>query len=128
MNSFINSSNGIEVLIEYDPTNKFMHIHPKTIGYALGYIPNWLADPRFIDDSIVECIDKNYQHGGGWHNFDGFTHEGNGVLSYPDDPDLYPLAKYERTTNCKKEVAYQYLHGWFCSMNDDGSIRVARID
>lgn len=99
------------------------------ILHILGYIPFWLYNPHHANKDIVSCIDAEYQHGGGWQSFKGHTHKGNGVLSYPDDPDMYPLVKYVRTTeDGKRETAYQYEHGWMMVLCDDGAIRVARID
>lgn len=114
---------------EFDPCGRYIHVHPNAISHALGYIPHWLFNPEFDESSIVEAIDAQYQHGGGWIPCEGFEHKGKGILAYPGDPDLFPLARYERTTpNGKTEVAYQYPHSFVMAMNDDGSIRVARID
>jgi hypothetical protein len=96
---------------------------------ALGYIPYWLFDPNFTNMSAVECLHENYAHGGGWIPSTGFTHKGDGVLAYEGDPDLIPLALFERTTeDTKKEKIYQYSHGWVMVLCDDGAIRVARLD
>lgn len=109
----------------YDP----MMENSTRIANSLGYIPHWLSNEKYKHLSIVEAIHEQYAHGGGWHSFKGFTHTENGILSYPDDPDTIPLVKYERTTpDGKTEIAYQYPYGWVMVLNDDNSIRVARID
>jgi hypothetical protein len=114
---------------EFDPCGRYLHVHPNAIVNTLGCIPHWLFNPEFDNVSFVEAIDAQYQLGGGWISCEGFEHKGKGVLGYPGDPDLFPLVRYERTTaDGKTETGYQYPHSFVMAMNDDGSIRVARID
>ena len=95
----------------------------------LGYIPNWLAHPSFSKLPAQQAIDVNYQHGGGWHSFEGFILSKSGALRYPGDPLLHPLVKFIRTCNGKEEVIYQYRHGWVAVTDADHStLDVARID
>lgn len=112
--------------IIYDPTNKIRQYKPdltdQEIHWALGYIPDFLL--MSAADDAVDAIDENYQHGGGWHDFEGFDIDSHGIARYPGDPDLYPLAKYERNN----QIIYQYKNGWIAVCNEDNSYRVARID
>lgn len=91
----------------------------------IGIIPMWLeACP---DRPAREAIDVNYAHGGGWYSLKGFTINEEGVLSYPEDPDLYPIVEYIRDGHLN-ERCYQYEYGWVAVVNGEGVLDVARID
>jgi hypothetical protein len=97
-------------------------LHPKVTTHYLGYIPEWLNDED--PDDAVKQINKHYLHGGGWHSFKGFEHKRNGILEYPGDPPLKPLAK----AKLREETIYFYDHSWVAVIQEDGSFDVARID
>lgn len=123
MMSFTNDN----ISIEFDPTNHFSSTPFSIIADAIGIIPQWLNDYAAYPADLA--IDMNYQHGGGWHSFEGFTiNPENGVLSYPEDPDLHPMVKYNRPL-WEHEDVYQYESGWVAVYNTKTkSLNVARID
>ena len=91
-----------------------------------GFIPQWLSkdDPR----SAVEQIDAAYQHGGGWHDFEGFKLTDGGdrpyYLRYPGDPLTRELSR----ATLRDETLVLFEHSWFAVIQADGSFRVARLD
>ena len=89
---------------------------------SLGFIPSFLSDddPR----PAREQLDAHYQHGGGWCPQDKFTLGGKGVLHYPGDPPLKPIAM----TGLRDEIIRVYPHGYVCVEQPDGDFEVARMD
>jgi hypothetical protein len=96
---------------------------------ALGILPTFLSDedPR----PAVEQLNANYAHGGGWHDFKGFTyHDGKedgdcrARLEYPDDP---PMREVGRTL-LRDELIIVFEYSWVAVVQRDGSYRVARMD
>lgn len=96
-------------------------------GYTkmLGSIPAFVAD-REDGESLVDCIDRNYQHGGGWHDFNKFSVDAfNGQMEYLDDPVMHPIAMYETAD----EVLWMYPYGWVTVLDKSTfNTRTARID
>jgi hypothetical protein len=97
-------------------------LHPRMTLDHLGYIPFWLNDRD--PDGAARQIHKAYSHGGGWHSATGFELQEGGVLKYPGDPPLKPLAK----TKLRDETIYFYDHSWVSVVQPNGSFDVARID
>jgi hypothetical protein len=107
-------------------------LHPRMTAGHLGYLIGWLS-PGDPDDAVTQ-IHKNYMHGGGWFDYNGFKMEPGGVLveknpplpesEDPPDPPLRPLAK----TMIRDETVYFYQYSWVAVAKPDGSFRVARID
>lgn len=96
---------------------------PRGGGAQAGYLPGFLSeeDPR----PAREQIDANYQHGGGWRPYRGFTMDPQTyVLSAPDDPDLAPIA-YSRL---RSETLYLYPYEWLAIVQPDGSFEVSRVN
>ena len=97
-------------------------LHPQMTINHLGFIKDWLSELNPAD--AVEQIDRNYRHGGGWFDCNGFKMRGQGVLFGAGDPPLWPLAK----THLRNETIYFYQHAWVAVVQPNGSYRVARID
>lgn len=97
-------------------------LHPDMTLEHLGFIPYFLNDND--PDDAVKQIDKNYGHGGGWRDYNGFTMDDDGTLNGKGDPPLHPLA----TTSLRDETIYFYRHSWVAVRQPDKSFRVARID
>jgi hypothetical protein len=97
-------------------------MHPHMTPDRLGYLPTFLSedDPR----PAYQQIDANYEHGGGWRSFPGFTMLPNGDLSYPGDPPTQLLAE----TKLRDEVIRFYQRSWVAIIQPDGSYDIARID
>lgn len=95
----------------------------------LGYLPAFLSedDPR----PAKEQIDANYQHGGGWHKFDGFEYDREGdFLLFPASEDG-PAEFYDAVaeTHLRNEKITLHEPGsWLKIEQPDGSWEVARVD
>jgi len=88
----------------------------------LGLLPGMLdpADPR----PAREQFDANYQHGGGWDPFKGFTLRADNSLSYPGDPPTKPLAM----TTLRDELIVFYQYSWVAIIQPDRSFECCRMD
>ena len=101
--------------------------HPQMTLEHLGFLPGMWSDddPR----PAKEQADANYQHGGGWRPFKGFTMLQNGNLLYPGDPMVHMLAETVlHSTTDKPEVIRFYQHDWVAIVQRDGSFEVCRMD
>ena len=91
-----------------------------------GILPAFLSSDDH-DDAVTQ-INKNYAHGGGWHDFDGFTMrdsaDGAKALHYPGDP---PMAEIWRT-KVRDETVILFQCGWVAVVQPDGTHRIAHID
>lgn len=88
-----------------------------------GYALNWVLDLP-AGQPIIPHLDKSYRHGGGWYDFTGFTVNPDGSLSYPGDPDLYPLVEVQHG----QETFRMYPHAWVAVTQADGKTRICRMD
>lgn len=88
----------------------------------LGFIPMMLneADPR---DAVTQ-LHEAYAHGGGWHDFNGFTLLPSGDLSCPGDPITRRIA----TATLRNETINIYEHAWVAVIQPDGSFRISGMD
>lgn len=104
----------------------WVRLHPKATEDMLGFIPDFLneADPR----PAREQLDSNYQHGGGWSAFQGFTLITDGPvpvgLEYPGDPMMRALAMVK----LRDESVVLFEHAWVAIIQPDGSYEVSRMD
>ena len=90
----------------------------------VGYLPSFLdeRDP----DPAAKQIDKNYQHGGGWHPQKGWELLDAEwmVMKYPGDPAVQPIA----VAKLRDERLYFYPHQYLCIIQPDRSFEMARVD
>lgn len=100
----------------------FIRLDPRVTEDHLGLIPYFFYenDPR----SAAEQIDERYAHGGGWFAIDGFEMLDGGVIKYPGDPAMKPLA----VATLHEEVIRVYQYGWISITQPDGSFAVSRLD
>lgn len=91
-------------------------------GESLGMIPSFLSldDP----DSAVKQLDKNYQHGGGWHPLKGMRADDKAHLHYPGDPPYKPIGVLE----FRDELVVVYECSLVAVFQRDGSFEVSRMD
>lgn len=102
-----------------------------------GFIPHWLNEAD--EDDAVEQLHKNYGHGGGWHDTEGWTlligikqseakdHVKMNCmywLDYPEDP-LLPM---RALGIMRKEMVIVFDHGYVAVVQPDMTFRVARMD
>lgn len=89
-----------------------------------GYIPQMLSllDPR----PAVEQLNENYAHGGGWHDFQGFTlvPGDEPKLTYPGDPPTHAIAYWE----LRDELIILFENSWVAVVQPNGSYRISRMD
>jgi hypothetical protein len=104
---------------EVDPTDHFSDVEPEYLVDACGLIPYWIDVTT--EDSFQKQVDDNY--GFGLFEMKGGEVDANGVYRYPEDPDLFPLVKWERDG----EVAYMYQYA-IMSFIKDGEVFVTRVD
>jgi len=99
-------------------------LHPKITLEDLGLIPDFInsEDPT----PIIDQLDRNYAHGGGWHPMVNFKLGPNNSLHYPGDPVLYPIAKLEVAGH--EEIVYVYDHAIVAVVWPDGEFDVSRMD
>jgi hypothetical protein len=92
-------------------------------GVDPGLLPTFLDlnDPR----PAREQLDANYQHGGGWQPFKGFTfHTETSTLRYPGDPPMRALA----AMRLRDELIVVFECDWVMIRQKDGSYEVCRMD
>lgn len=96
---------------------------------ALGLLPMML-NPMDVHDAVTQ-FDRNYAHGGGWHDFEGFTlnkrDSDNPLmwwLEYDGDPPMTAIAH----TKLHDEIVVLFKHSWVLVLQPNGVYRVARMD
>jgi hypothetical protein len=100
--------------------------HDWTDNEAAGYLPLMLSvwDKR----GAVEQLDAAYAHGGGWHDFKGFSlnrhADGSYGLAYPGDPEMRERSR----TQLRGETIILFECDWVVVEQQNGSFRAARMD
>lgn len=97
-------------------------LHPLMTYDRLGYLPGMLSDATTM--RARDQLDRGYQNGGGWRAFKGHTLNADNSLSYPEDPDLIPLAQ----TRLRDELIVFYEHSWVAIIQPDRSFEICRMD
>lgn len=97
-------------------------IPDESIEELMGYIPFFFSedDPR----PAGEQLDENYAHGGGWHPLPKWEHLGDGVIKYPGDPKLRPVA----VGQLRGEKIFFYNYSILAIFQPDGSFGASRVD
>jgi hypothetical protein len=95
------------------------------LGYGpgfLGFLPEMFSahDPR----PAKEQLEENYNYGGGWYPFRGFTLLDDGTLTHPGDPSMKPLF----IAQFRDETIYLYEASWVAIVQSDRSFEVSRMD
>lgn len=110
---------------QLDPTDHYRRNRatPVSVVRALGYIPDFLLsdDPRPIREQLTE----RYGFGelnDGMSDLAKITPEG--IMQYPEDPELYPLARATHGS----ETLWVYPHAIIAIVQSDGSLFMSRID
>jgi hypothetical protein len=90
-------------------------------AHDVGFIPDYLDvdDPR----PASEQFNERYVYGG-WHPQSGLTHSRHGVLHFPGDPPMMPLAAIPFRT----EVIFVYPGAYVAIFQPDGSFEACRMD
>lgn len=109
----------------------------------VGAIPTWVnpKDPTHLKDQI----NRNYAHGGGWHDFKGFkatiTEDFFLQIKYPGDPAYLEVARgmVYRDGLKKMDMIVMFKHSWVMVVEDGAvdyskmivdqkKVHIARID
>jgi len=101
---------------------QFLALHPDVTPDHVGLIPTFLDvnDP----EPAAKQIDKNYQHGGGWHPSKGFKLTKKFALVYPGDPPLVPLAM----SQLRDETILIYPYGYVAIVQPNHDFEASRVD
>lgn len=109
--------------ISIDPLKHYPQTPNDYLLELAGVIPKWVEDiPE--TSNVKDGLTRLYGFGN-LFKMTGYTIHNDGKLSYPEDPDLYPLIKFDR----KFETIYQYEYGIVAITYKDGSSTfVTRMD
>lgn len=90
----------------------------------VGLTPAFLNETS--DDDAVTQLNRHYAHGGGWHDFEGFSFKDGDEpqLLYPGDPPMEAVAMWK----LRDERIILFDHAWVAVVQPDNSFRVARMD
>ena len=100
---------------------KVLLLNSKVHLEDLGQIPLWLNENNPLP--AAQQLGAAY-HFGGWQPFSGFTLKEGGILLYPGDPPLKPIA----LMRLGNELIYQYPHSWVAVIQPDRTFEVCRMD
>jgi hypothetical protein len=92
--------------------------------HALGFLPTFVN--HMNERSLVQQLDANYSHGGGWHPQKEWklVDKEKLLFQYPGDPAMHPIAAHRM----RDEFMIVYEHGLVCVMQLDQSFEMARMD
>lgn len=88
-----------------DPTNNCSNKTLSYLGDLLGILPDWVRSCPESED-LVPYLSECYGFGA-LLGMEGGVIKEDGVYTYPDDPDLYPLISMER----EQETVFIYYYG-----------------
>lgn len=87
---------------------------------TLGFVPGFLSE----DDPRPAAEQFNAHYIIGWRPQPKFKMDRNGVLRYPSDPPLRPIAM----STLRGETIRFYPHAYVSVTQTDGSFEVCRMD
>lgn len=89
----------------------------------LGIIPELIYR---ADMPVVEQVNQNYAHGGGWQRFPGFKlNRADMSIKFPGDPAFLPCAKAQIN---EKETVYVYPYAWVLIDRGGDDWEISRMD
>lgn len=96
-------------------------INRTTPGGLFGAVPTWIdpKDPIHLKDQIH----RNYLHGGGWNEFEGFSvyvdYQGYLNIKYPGDPAYREIGRGMINHCGKIAVIAFFRHSWVAILGED---------
>ncbi len=113
--------------ITMDPLNKFPGAEHNWLLKACGFLPQWImeAEGMSYEEEYVTMKDRllaNYVYFMG--ELTGGELHSDGSYSYPEDPTLFALVKFE----FNGEKCFIFEHAIVGIINQDGSTWVTRMD
>ena len=112
----------MSIEITVDPLNKFYKHTQNEIMELCGIIPHFVVAKNYRHYRLKEALESQY--GFPVYEIEEATISPEGVYSYPEDPDMYPLIKMTRDG----ETFYQYAYGIVAVIGSDGTSYVTRMD
>jgi len=109
------------ITVQFDPCNNFKDSPSEVLYEACGWLPGWVLNQEYMELNCLNALMEQYCCYMG--NTDGFEFH-DGVLSFPEDPDFYPLIKITRG----QETFYQYQYSLVCIVQENGDFIVTRMD
>ena len=110
-----------------DPTGHFNAIktNPHRLIASLGILPNWAGQAYDFDNSFKDALIHNYGcfYGGA---MEGGTVDSDGIYSYPEDPELYPVAVMTAEYTTDKVFFYEY--SMVGVLTEAGNFWISRFD
>ena len=112
--------------ITIDPLDQYQDVPASDLLEGAGLLHDWILEAIAFSTPIKENLlfhYKPYFLG----EMNGCTVTENGTLSYPGDPDLFPILKY--TAPGTSEVLFIYKHG-IVAIRDtkENTIWITRMD
>jgi hypothetical protein len=99
--------------------------------HMFGMIPAWINPAS--DEPLWQQVHRNYGHGGGWRDYNGFTPiktaDGKYILRHAGDPDLPEFGRIR--LGSQMLVIFDCSWVMWMSLNIDGDMvehKIARID
>ena len=96
------------------------------LGETMSRIPEEMTDAQ--ESQIIPFLDASYKHGGGWHDFQGFTLRGwdsqSPTLHYPGDPPTEAVC-YWKAGNARIIL---FDHAWVAVAKSNEDFRICRMD
>ena len=115
---------GDDGLITLDPLHHYEKQESRWFVDTLGFLPIILLDS--MGKNFHDRAESGYADTAGcpvyWNQDAKITDDG--IYQYPEDPDLYPVAKFETGD----QVAYAYEYGFIACQNESGDWINARLD
>lgn len=93
-----------------------------TVLAMIGIIPDLISS----DEPVIDQVNRNYAHGGGWSPFTGFKlNRADMSITYPGDPAFLPCAKAQIN---EKETVYIYPNAWVLIDRGGDDWEISRMD
>lgn len=107
----------------YDPLGKFSSKTDKELEWLCQVVVYWATAAMVFYKTMHEVITEHY--GYQLDPFSGGSVSEEGVYSYPEDPDLYPICKIIT----KKEIVFFYEYEILSiRQKSDGTVLTIRVD
>lgn len=112
------------VIVKLDPTGAYQGVAQENIIRALGILPQWAAEAmqEGAEGGFKDALINNYPFYMG--DMTGGTMTEEGIYSYPNDPDLAPLASMAGDG----ETCFFYEHAIVAVRTDKGNVWMSRFD
>lgn len=95
-----------QITVALDIHNKHTHFTPDDMNELIGFIPEFIAHALSLPSKPLHRGMMDAYQMGGAPMTGGTVHE-DGRYSYPEDPDLYPIATFATA----RGIVHLYLYG-----------------